>query len=488
MPSQHKVVSITTVTDSEAPHVVVVGAGLSGLSAAFYLRRMIPGARVSVVEASSKIGGVIQTETLDGFLVEHGADMFATEPGDALQLCRDLGVEEQLLIPKESGRGAMIVRRGRLLAVPEGFVLMRATRVWPMLTTPLLSVAAKLRLGWERFVPRRDSDADESVADFTRRRLGKEVLQRIVQPLVGGIYTADPERLSMLATMRQFVTMEREHGSLSVATRARRQAGTDSRERSSSGARYSQFRGFPGGMKQWFETLAAALPPDSLHTKTKVESLQWVNGRWQLRTSGDVRIDDADAVVLATPARVAAKLCRPFAESSAALLSGMEAASSAILVLGVRDEDIARCPNTFGFVVPASEGHSILACSFASHKFPGRAPEGHTLLRVFMGGAMQPELCGLADEDLRRLAERDLKQLIGWNGRAVIERVVRWNQAMPQYHVGHLDRVAEIEAGLAEFPTLALAGNSLHGVGIAPVVRTAKRSAEKVAAALGHGR
>ncbi|WP_068139608.1 protoporphyrinogen oxidase [Roseimaritima ulvae] len=474
-------------TDSGAPHVVVVGAGLSGLSAAFYLRQKIPGVRVSVVEASPKIGGVIQTETIDGFLVEHGADMFATEPGDALQLCRDLGVEDQLMVPEESGRGAMIVRGGRLLAVPEGFVLMRATRVWPMLTTPLLSVAAKLRLARERFVPPRDSDEDESVAAFTRRRLGNEVLQRIVQPLVGGIYTADPERLSMLATMRQFVSMEREHGSLSVATRARRQAGTDSRERSSSGARYSQFRGFPGGMTQWFEALAAALPAGSLHTNTKVESLQRVADRWRLQTSGDASIDDADAVVLATPARVAAKLCQPFADASAALLSGMEAASSAILVLGVRNEDIARRPSTFGFVVPACEGHSILACSFASHKFPGRAPEGHTLLRVFMGGAMQPELCDLEDQELHALAGRDLEKLIGWNGRAVMQRVVRWNQAMPQYHVGHLDRIAEIEAGLDAFPTLALAGNSLHGVGIAPVVRTAKRGAEKIAEALVDG-
>lgn len=475
-------------TDSEAPHIVVVGAGLSGLSAAFYLRRLIPAVRLSVLEASPQVGGVIQTETIDDFLVEHGADMFASEPGDALQLCRDLGVEDRLLVPDESGRGAMIVRGGRLLAVPEGFVLMRATRVWPMLTTPLLSVAAKLRLAWERFVPRRDSDEDESVAAFTRRRMGSEVLQRIVQPLVGGIYTADPEHLSMFATMRQFVTMEREHGSLSVATRARRKAGTDSPERSSSGARYSQFRGFPGGMVQWFDALVAALPEGSLHTSTKVESLEPHQGRWRLQTSGPTRIDDADAVVLATPARVAAELCQRFAEPSSALLAGMQSASSAILVLGVRNEDIARRPNTFGFVVPACEGHSILACSFASHKFPGRAPEGHTLLRVFMGGAMQPELCDLADEKLRTLAERDLEKLIGWNGRSVFQRVVRWKQAMPQYHVGHLDRVAKIESGLADFPTLALAGNSLHGVGIAPVVRTAKRSAEKIANALTDGR
>lgn len=467
---------------------MVVGAGLSGLSAAFYLRRSIPGVRISVVEASPQVGGVIQTETVDDFLVEHGADMFATEPGDALQLCRDLGVEDQLMVPEESGRGAMIVRRGRLLAVPEGFVLMRPTRVWPMLATPLLSIGGKLRLAKERFVPRRDSLEDESVAAFTRRRLGSEVLQRIVQPLVGGIYTADPEQLSMAATMRQFVTMEREYGSLSVATRARRRAGTDSPERSSSGARYSQFRGFPGGMTQWFNALAATLPAGSLHTDTKVESLEWQQGRWRVRTSGAASIDDADAVVLATPARVAAELCRPFAEKSASTLAEMQSASSAILVLGVRNEDIAQRPNTFGFVVPACEGHSILACSFASHKFPGRAPQGHTLLRVFMGGAMQPELCGLTDEELRTRAAQDLKKLIGWNGRSVIQRVVRWNQAMPQYHVGHLDRVAEIEAGLAKFPTLALAGNSLHGVGIAPVVRTAKQSAERIAKALAGGR
>jgi len=464
------------------PHVVVVGAGLSGLTAAFYLRQAIPTARVTVLEAADKCGGVIQTERIDSFLVEHGADMFATEPPEAIQLCRDMGIEDQLIVPAEKGRGAMIVRGGRLLPVPEGFVLMRATRIASMLATPLLSLGGKLRLLRERFVKPRRSDDDESVASFTRRRLGQELLTRIVQPLVGGIYTADPERLSMAATMRQFVAMEREYGSLTAATLARRISGADSRERNSSGARYSQFRGFPEGMSHWLQQLASRLPADSLRLSTAVDSIERTGQQWRIETATGETFEHVDGVVLATPTAVAAKLCRPFAAAAADELSQLTAASSVILVAGVRNDSIANRPNTFGFVVPACEDRRILACSFASHKFPGRTPDDHTLMRVFMGGALQPEMCELDDAELLRTVRHELGELIGWNGEAVFTRVVRWERAMPQYHVGHLDRVAKIEAELEGLESLVIAGNGLHGVGIAPVIRTAKRAAERIVA------
>lgn len=477
------------VNDPASPHIVVVGAGLSGLTTAFYLHRDLPRARLSILEASPRVGGVVQTETADGFLIEHGADMFSTEPPEALQLCRDLGVEQELILTNESGRGAMIARGHQVYPVPEGFVLMRPTRTGPILSTPLLSAKGKLRLLGERWVAARDSEEDESVASFVERRLGREVLERIVQPLVGGIYTADPRRLSMQATMPQFVAMEREHGSLAAATTARHRAGGDGRERSSSGARYAQFRGFPGGMRQWFERLQAALPDGCVQTSAKLDSLSPAAGRWQLRVAGGDRSSrpeniDADAVVLAGPAKMSSGLLEGFAPAATEALRDIAAASSVILVLGVADKNIARKPKAFGLVVPARERRSILACSFASHKFPGRAPEGHTLMRVFMGGALQPELCERSDEELIELARSDLQELIGWNGQARLQRVVRWNDAMPQYLLGHRQRVERIEAALEPYPTLAIAGNSLHGVGIAPVVRTAKRTAKRVVAAV----
>lgn len=469
----------------KSPHVVVVGGGLSGLSAAFYAQRAFPDGRVTLCEAKPDVGGVIQTERDGDFLIEHGADMFATNPPDALQFVRDLGIESQLIEPKVAGRGAMIVHRGRLVPVPEGFVLMRPTRLMSMVKTPLLSIGGKARLLQERFVPKRDSDQDESVAQFTRRRLGTEMLTNIIQPLVGGIYTADPERLSMQATMKQFVDMEHEHGSLIAASMSRRRSGKDAPERTSSGARYNQFRGFPGGMRQWFDAIVAALPEGTLRRNTRIDAIepptpeqpQW---RLKLQPPGgtDAGLEPADAVILALPAAASAKLVQGFAPEAASGLAAMETASSAIVVSVAPTASIARLPETFGFVVPAAENRKILACSFASHKFPGRVPEGFTLMRTFVGGALQPELCDLEDDALAALVRGELQELIGWDGRAEATHVVRWNNAMPLYHVGHRQRVAAIEQQLAAWPTLQLAGNSLRGVGIAPVIRTAKAAAE----------
>ncbi len=462
---------------------VVIGGGLSGLAAAFYLRRGARDAEVIVCEASPRIGGLIQTEQVDQFLVEHGADMFSSEPDDALQLCQDLGVADELIHPAREGRGAMIVRDNRLYTIPEGFVLMRPTRLTSMLTTPLLSVPGKLRLLRERFVPQRKGSDDESVASFVRRRFGDELLTRIVQPLVGGIYTADPERLSMSATMRPFVQMEQQYGSLTAATLARRRSGADSNEKSSSGARYSQFRGFAGGMKTLFQHLLNSLPDDCVRLSAPVLALARSADRWRVVLSDSQVIDDVDGIILAVPTNVAAGICRSISTSAATELEGFQSASSVILVVGAKDQTIARIPSTFGFVVPARERRHILACSFASHKFAGRTPPGHTLMRIFLGGALQPEVCSWSDDRLFKVAAEELGTWIGWNGRAVIKQVVRWNDAMPQYCVGHLERVAKVEACLREFPSLVVAGNGLYGVGIAPVVARAKRAAAQVAQA-----
>lgn len=470
------------------PHVVIVGGGLSGLTTAFYLQRAIADIQLSILESAPQIGGVIQTEPMDGYLVEHGADMFATQPGDAFQLCQDLGIEEELLVPNVEGRGAMIVRGDQLHPVPEGFVLMRPTRTTSILKTPLLSLSGKMRLLGERWIATRKETTDESVADFTRRRLGQETLDRIVQPLVGGIYTADHEQLSMAATMRTFVNMERQHSSLAAATAARQRRGEDSPERNSSGARYSQFRGFPKGMSSWLQTIADRLPKDSLRLQTSVRSVIPVeteghDQRWDVETTAG-KLPQADAIVLATPAAAAAKLCAPFASSIAEPLGTLKTASSVITIIAAANKDIARLPKTFGFVVPAAEKKSILACSFANHKFAGRCPEDTTLMRIFMGGALRTDLLERTDAELLALIREELGTWIGWNGKAIWTKAVRWNNAMPQYHVGHLDRVDKIESSLAAYPTMALAGNSLHGVGIAPVIRTAKQAAARIAASL----
>lgn len=481
-----------------AKRFAVVGGGLSGLATAFYLRRLSPGCEVALYESSHRLGGVIGTEQVDSpehgrFVIDLGADMFATEPPAAIDLCHDLGVEDQLIIPDTDKAGAMIVYHGKLVPIPDGFVLMRATKLWQMITTPLLSLRGKLRFLAERFVRLppvlATGSGDVSVAEFVRQRMGREVLDRLVGPLVAGIYTADVEKLSLKATMAPMLAMVQEHGSLAQATLARRQKNLDTTERNSAGARYEKFRGFPNGMQQLIDALADAIGQESIHTQTRVTGLQFdpeSTSHWGVHLDGEIQ--RFDEVVLATPAAVTAELLRTVSEdcicrhcqSAASELSQIEAASAAIAVLCVPKAQIARLPSQFGFVVPPIENRKILAVSFASHKYPIRCPEDHSIIRVFVGGALQSELLERSDEQILELVRGELAELIGMTGQETLARVVRWNNAMPQYHVGHLDRVAKIEQEIDQIPHLELATNALRGVGIAPVIAAAKRVAEKI--------
>ncbi|MCA9140630.1 MAG: protoporphyrinogen oxidase, partial [Planctomycetales bacterium] len=473
--------------------IAVIGGGLSGLATAFYLKRFLSDAEVSLFESSPRLGGVIGTERVDlpehgCFVIDHGADMFATEPDAALELCRDLGIEDQLMVPDVDKAGAMIVRRGKLVPIPDGFVLMRATKMWQMVTTPLLSIPGKLRFLAERFVGRPrpeqcDASGDMSVADFVRHRMGCEVLDRLVGPLVAGIYTADIEKLSLNATMAPMVDMVNQHGSLAKATLVRRRENKDVAERNSTGARYEKFRGFPDGMQQFIDAIAAGIGAESIRTNAEVRSLQYEpdgNGQWKVDLGETT--ESFDEVVLATPSAVSANLlnqvsspavqdaCRLAAEG----LDAIQTASTAIVVLCVRKSQIKRLPRQFGFVVPQIEHRKILAASFASHKYPIRCPSDHTIIRVFVGGAVQPELLNQSDQQIIELVRGELADLIGMSGEPTLVRVVRWNNAMPQYHVGHLGRVQKIEDAVAKIDHLNLVTNALRGVGIAPVIAAAK--------------
>jgi oxygen-dependent protoporphyrinogen oxidase len=492
-------------TDSALPRTIaVIGGGLSGLTTAFYLKRLSPNVRVSLFEASDHLGGVIGTESIDvpdvgHFTIDCGADMFATDPPAAMELCRDLGVDDQLIMPDGEKAGAMIVHRGRLVPIPDGFVLMRATKLWQMVTTPLLSVSGKLRFLAERFIAPHptlqaaDGTGDVSVGEFVRYRMGQETLDHLVAPLVAGIYTADIEKLSLRATMGPIVEMVQRHGSLAKATLSRKREQSDQTERKSAGARYAKFRGFPRGMVQLIETLSEAIGSDSIQLNTPVQSLQFdreAETPWkvQFASNGASQETQFDAVVLAVPPTTAAKLLSTIDEPSivadcrvaAEAFAGIECASAAIAVMAVKKSLVKRLPQRFGFVVPEVENRRILATSFASHKYPIRCPQDHTIIRTFVGGSLHPELLEKSDAEIIDLVKEELADLIGLSGEPTITRVVRWNHAMPQYHVGHLDRVEQIETAIGRISSLALAGNALHGVGIAPVVRNCRRVAEEL--------
>lgn len=462
--------------------VCIIGGGLSGLATAASLNLTRPELGLTLYEASERVGGVIDTSVAGQFVIDHGADMFATQPSHAIDFFQALGIADDLIQPKPDGRGAMIVFRGRLVPIPDGFVLMRATKLWSMVTTPLLSPAGKLRLLAERFVANKAGDADQSVGTFVRQRMGSEVLDRIVGPLVAGIYTADVEKLSMQATMQPIYRMFSEHGSLAAATLSRKRSGSDTLERGSKGARYSQFRAFPGGMCQLIDRVAETLPGETIKLSQPVQSVTRAGSKWQVQTPSGIA--EFEHVVVATPAAASARLLQSIAPTAAAELAAIESASTAIVVLAVRRSDIKRPVTTFGFVVPPRENRRIIAGSFASEKFAGRAPEDHVIARCFVGGSLQPELLKLSDEELVSLVREELADLIGLTGQPVESHVVRWNNAMPQYHVGHLVRVQRIKDSVAQVDGLTLTGNALDGVGIAPLVGSAVEAAESVLASL----
>jgi oxygen-dependent protoporphyrinogen oxidase len=460
--------------------IAVIGGGISGLAAAFRLSELAPNQPVTVYEASSRLGGVLRTEREQGYLLEGSADSFITNPSEALELCRRLGLEDQLLPTNAELRGAEIVRNGKLFRVPEGFMLMAPHDAWQVWRSPILSWPGKLRLLSECLLRRRSSDlADESLKSFVTRRLGREAFERLVQPLVGGIYTADAEKLSMAAALPRFWKMEQQFGGLMRAVWKTRKRATNGE--AGSGARYSLFVTLRDGMGQLVNSLASRIGEENLQRNTPVQSIDRSETGWRLHFPDGSTTEHA-AVIVAVSAYQAAAMLRGLDASLADELNGIPYAGAVLALAGYRLEQIARPPRSFGFVVPAAERRDILAASFSSLKFPGRAPEGRLLIRVFLGGAMRPDQLALDDAAVSTIVRRELGELIGATGEPELFQVHRWERAMPQYHVGHLDRIERIAEHLQNHPSLALAGNAYTGVGIPQSVASGTTAAEKVLA------
>jgi protoporphyrinogen/coproporphyrinogen III oxidase len=474
-----------------APRIAIVGGGISGLAAAHRITERLPQAAITVFEAADRLGGVLHTVKREGFLVEQSADSFLTKLPWAVDLCRRVGIP-QLIPTDESRRRALVARGDELLPVPDGFVLMQPRRVWPLVTTRLLSWRGKARLLSEPFIARRDLDDnhDESVASFATRRLGREAFERLVQPLLAGIYTADAERLSMSATLPEFLLRERQLGSLFRGTKrsdnvASAKIDDDKSHATESGARYSLFVTPREGIGKLVEALASRLPTGTVRTGAKVKYVRRdAVGPWLLAV--DKQSLSFDAVILALPTHIAAELLADFDENLSGELTKIEYASCAVVSMAYRLDQFGRPPEGFGFVVPQIENRPIIAASFASQKFPGRAPDGEILIRVFVGGALRPQLVDLPDAELAQLAHVELVRLLRIAGGPKWNDVARWRQSMPQYHVGHLQRVAAIEVSVAKLSGLELAGNAYHGVGIPQCIHSGETAAERIVAWLGN--
>jgi oxygen-dependent protoporphyrinogen oxidase len=491
--------------------VAIVGGGISGLAAAHRLHELSAAdaseARETatdfvLLEASMRVGGTIRTERREGFLLEGGPDAFISEKPEALALARRIGLSSHIIETNEAHRRSFVARGSRLHATPEGFQLLAPSRLWPFVTSGIFSWPGKARMALDLLLPRRrvasdtsgDND-DESLAAFVRRRLGREALERMAQPMVGGIYTADPEQLSLRATMPRFLEMERRHRSLILAmwkaARRTSEATGDGRalQRSTSGARYSLFLSLDGGMQMLTDTLAARLPAASLRLDTRVASLAFrrESNSWLLTTQAGESIH-ADAVCLALPAYASARLLRDSDAALADELEGIPYASTATVNLAFRRDSIPHPLDGFGFVVPFIERRATIACSFSSVKFAGRAPEGHALLRAFVGGALQPETFALDEDAIVSAVRRDLRELLGVREPPLFTRVEKWPRSMAQYHVGHLARVERIRTHLANHPTLRLCGNAYHGAGIPDCIRGGEQAAEQLKTVISDGK
>ena len=458
--------------------LVVVGGGIAGLSAA---HRAVELARergsaldLTLIEARERLGGSIASERVDAFLVEAGPDSFLSEKPWALALCRRLGVEDRLVRTDDRFRKVFVWYRGRLHPLPDGFQLLAPTALRPFATSSLFSLPGKLRMALDLVLPRGGGD-DESLGAFVRRRLGAEALERVAQPLVAGIYTADPDDLSLTATMPRFLELERAHRSVILGLRrALRRAPLPG----TSGARWSLFVTFASGMEELVSALAARLPGGSVALKQRVSGLERVGARWRVATAEGASVD-ADRVILATEAHATARLTRYLDPALATLLEEIPYASAATVSLGYRRADVPHPLDGFGFVVPRTEGKALLAGTFSSVKYPGRAPEGHVLIRGFLGGMLQGAMLAEDDEALVTRAPEELRAALGVTAAPVLTRLHRWLASMPQYRVGHLTRVETIEQVVAGMPGLLLAGAAYRGVGIADCVRSGEAAAER---------
>jgi protoporphyrinogen/coproporphyrinogen III oxidase len=442
--------------------LAVVGGGVAGLSAARRLESLLPDAEIVLLEATSHVGGKLLTEHVDGFVIEGAADSFLSRKLRAIELCDELGLTDELIGRRTENARSFVRVGGELHPLPEGLTGLIPTDLDALADNPLLSAEGRARVAAEPEVPPAPPDGDESIASFVTRRLGREAYERIVEPLMAGIYGGDGAQLSLQATFPNLRALELEHGSLLRGLASQ----------SPSQSPHPPFVALRSGMQQLAGRLAELLERTDVRTHA---------ARALLRAGDGYAIDDdieADAVVVATLAPVTSKLLGSLDAELAELLGGIPHASSTVVTLAYRRDDVPHPLVGYGYLVPASERADVLACTWSSSKWEGRAPEGFALLRVYLRRIPEGD-----DATLVRLARSELR-LLGIEAEPVLTRVHRWPCAMPQYVLGHPERLERIEEALERHPGLMLAGAAYRGVGIPDCIESGERAADSVARAV----
>jgi oxygen-dependent protoporphyrinogen oxidase len=458
--------------------IAIIGGGITGLSAAFTLQKLRQaGAQVEYVllESSGRLGGVLATEQVDGCQIEAGPDSFLTEKPWASDLCRELGIGDQLVGSNDPDRKTYILVKGKLVVIPDGLMFMVPTKIMPSVMSSLFSTGTKIRMAQEWFHPPRKATGDETVAAFVERHYGPEMVDRLADPLLSGVYGGEASQLSVRAVLPRFAEMEEKYGSLGRAMlAARKKMGT-----TAMGPAKPLFTSLKGGMQQMVDTIVSSLPASALKTKCPVQALQRQDGGWLV--SAGYGTDQFDAVILATPATVAAALVELSSPELKNELSGIPYSSSITVNLGYDKAVRDALPPGFGYLVPRSEGKATLAATFVHNKFPHRAPPDRALLRCFVGGARNDQALELPDEQLISIVREELRQVLGLTTEPLFTRIYRWRGAMAQYGVGHLERLQRIDTLMSQLPGLALAGNGYRGIGVPDCVRSGAEAAKKLA-------
>lgn len=462
--------------------IAIIGGGVSGLSAAFdFEKQKSRGAQLDYVlfEASSRFGGVIRTERVDDCIVEAGPDSFLTEKPWAADLCRELGLGDQLIGSNDAARTTYILLKDRLVPLPDGMMFMVPTKLASTFLSPLFSWKTKLRIIGELFYQPPHESSEVTVAEFVERHYGREMVERIAGPLLAGVYGGSADELSASAVLPRFVEMKVKSGSLGramVASRRRLKP-----ERGSAGqpraAVPTLFTSLKNGMQQMIDALLARIPAHNWRLATRVKAASPESGKWLVIGAG--RTEEFDGVIVALPAHHAATILTDASEITPDL-SAIRYSSSVTVALGYDETVRASLPAGFGFLVPRNENKRILAATFVHNKFPHRAPENMALIRCFLGGSRDEEILKSSEADVDDIVRRELEQILGIKSQPRFVRIYKWEHAMAQYGLGHGGHIARIRQRVAEMPGLALAGNAYAGIGVPDCIRSGSEAAAKI--------
>jgi oxygen-dependent protoporphyrinogen oxidase len=456
--------------------VIIIGGGISGLSAAYYLAKR--GIGSMIFESRPRLGGVIRTEQVRGCTLEAGPDSFISAKPAALELIRELGLEDQVIGSNDFSRKTYVWKQGRLVPLPEGLMMMVPTRILPLVATPLLGWRTKARMGMELFHPPRRHDGDQSVSAFITEHYGPEAVDYLAEPLLSGIYGGNPDELSVTSVLPRLVTLAKRYGSLTRGVLAERAKSERARTGNNHASAAPLFRTLKGGLEQMVEALAASIRGTAEVCHSRVDRLELTDQGFRLRAGGGWI--GAEHVIVACEAHSAASLVEALDQRLGALLAGVPYSSSMTVALGFNANDLEQRPSGHGFLVPKRERRHLMACTWVGEKFPFRVPEGSVVARCFLGGTDDASVLDASDESVAEIVTQELSEIAGIRAGPEFVRIHRWPRSMAQYTVGHPERLAEIEARARAIPGLALAGNAYDGIGIPDCIRLGKRAAEGI--------